>query len=161
MVTSLRGRLAFISIVLVIAIAALACGPTDEPPVEKIVTVMVEVEKIVEVPVEVEKVVEVERIVQATPTAAAPEAATAPTATGPAIYKMGLFEDPISRNMWNYLGGPAGSVWTGYVISGYATHLYGYSAQRFDWVPVVADGFPTPLAKERSTARSSGRPKSR
>ena len=149
MVDSLRGRLACIAIVLVIAIAALACGDTDAPPpVEKIVTVTVEVEKIVEVPVEVEKVVEVERIVQATPTAAAPEAAETPAATGPAIYKMGLFEDPISRNMWNYLGGPAGSVWTGYVISGYATQLYGYSAQRFDWVPVAADGFPTPLAKE-------------
>ena len=149
MVDSLRGRLACIAIVLVIAVAALACGDTDAPPpVEKIVTVTVEVEKIVEVPVEVEKVVEVERIVQATPTPAPPEAAETPAATGPAIYKMGLFEDPISRNMWNYLGGPAGSVWTGYVISGYATQLYGYSAQRFDWVPVAADGFPTPLAKE-------------
>ena len=139
MVDSLRGRLACIAIVLVIAVAALACGDTDAPP---------PVEKIVTVTVEVEKVVEVERIVQATPTAAAPEAAETPAATGPAIYKMGLFEDPISRNMWNYLGGPAGSVWTGYVISGYATQLYGYSAQRFDWVPVAADGFPTPLAKE-------------
>ena len=61
---------------------------------------------------------------------------------------MGLFEDPISRNVWNYLGGPAGSVWTGYVIGGYPTQLYGYSPQRFDWVPVAADGLPTPLAKE-------------
>ncbi len=144
----MRAPLAFLVISLVVAASALACGDTEEPPpVEKIVTVTVEVEKIVEVPVEVEKVVEVERIVQATPTAAA-EAAETPAATGPAIYKMGLFEDPISRNMWNYLGGPAGSVWTGYVISGYSTQLYGYSAQRFDWVPVAADGFPTPLAKE-------------
>ena len=144
----MRVPLVFLVISLVVAASALACGDTDAPPpVEKIVTVTVEVEKIVEVPVEVEKVVEVERIVQATPTAAA-EAAETPAATGPAIYKMGLFEDPISRNMWNYLGGPAGSVWTGYVISGYATQLYGYSAQRFDWVPVAADGFPTPLAKE-------------
>ena len=61
---------------------------------------------------------------------------------------MGLFEDPISRNTWNYLGGPAGSVWTGYVIGSYHTSLYGYSPQRFDWVPAVADGLPTALAKE-------------
>ena len=92
-----NGGVACIAIVLVIAVAALACGDTDAPPpVEKIVTVTVEVEKILEVPVEVEKVVEVERIVQATPTAAA-EAAETPAATGPAIYKMGLFEDPISE----------------------------------------------------------------
>ena len=123
---------------LVIAMAALACGPEAQEPTERIVTVPVEVEKIVEVervvevPVEVqvEKIVEVERVVQATPD---PQAADSTPAarTGPAIYKMGLFEDPISRNVWNYLGGPAGSVWTGYVISGYNTSLYGYSAQRF------------------------------
>ncbi len=145
----MRAPLVFLVGSLVVAASALACGDTAEPPpVEKIVTVTVEVEKIVEVPVEVEKIVEVERIVQATPTPAATEAAETSAPTGPAIYKMGLFEDPISRNIWNYLGGPAGSVWTGYVISGYATQLYGYSAQRFDWVPVAADGFPTPLAKQ-------------
>ena len=144
----MRAPLVFLVGSLVVAASALACGDTAEPPpVEKIVTVTVEVEKIVEVPVEVEKIVEVERIVQATPTPAATEAAETPAPTGPAIYKMGLFEDPISRNIWNYLGGPAGSVWTGYVISGYATQLYGYSAQRFDWVPVAADGFPTPLGQ--------------
>ena len=70
------------------------------------------------------------------------------TAAGPAIYQMGIFAEPISRNYWNYYGGPAGSVWTGYVLAGYATALYGYSDQRFDWVPVVASDFPTELRKE-------------
>ena len=31
----------------------------------------------------------------------------------PVIYQMGIFAEPISRNYWNYYGGPAGSVWTG------------------------------------------------
>ena len=155
MVRFLSKRAVLVVVGLVIAMAALACGPEAQEPTERIVTVPVEVEKIVEVervvevPVEVqvEKIVEVERVVQATPEAQAADSTPA-APTGPAIYKMGLFEDPISRNVWNYLGGPAGSVWTGYVIGGYATSLYGYSAQRFDWVPAVADGLPTPLTKE-------------
>ena len=77
-----------------------------------------------------------------------PPTAKPTTAAGPAIYQMGIFAEPISRNYWNYYGGPAGSVWTGYVLAGYAPQLYGYSDQRFDWVPVVASDFPTDLKKE-------------
>ena len=99
---------------LVIAMAALACGPEAQEPTERIVTVPVEVEKIVEVerivevPVEVqvEKIVEVERVVQATPEPQAAADSTPAAPTGPAIYKMGLFEDPISRNM-------SGTTWAG------------------------------------------------
>ena len=98
----------------------------------------------------------VETDVQETaPTEVAEEPANMPaptakptTAAGPAIYQMGIFAEPISRNYWNYYGGPAGSVWTGYVLAGYAPQLYGYSDQRFDWVPVVASDFPTDLKKE-------------
>ena len=70
------------------------------------------------------------------------------TAAGPPVYQMGLFAEPITRNYWNYVGGPGGSVWTGYVLAGYASTLYGYSDQRFDWVPVIAADFPTDLKKE-------------
>ena len=70
------------------------------------------------------------------------------TAAGPPVYQMGLFAEPITRNYWNYVGGPGGSVWTGYVLAGYASSLYGYSDQRFDWVPVIAADFPTDLKKE-------------
>ncbi len=87
--------------------------------------------------------------------AAIPTPAPAPTPTaepmamaGPAIYTMGIFEEPITRNFWNYYGGPGGSVWTQYVLVGHTGALYGYSAQRFDWVPGLAADFPTPLAKE-------------
>ena len=69
-------------------------------------------------------------------------------AAGPPIYQMGIFAEPISRNFWNYYGGPAGSVWTGYVLAGWSTSLYGYSDQRFEWVPVAAADFPTDLTKE-------------
>ena len=75
MVRFLSKRAVLVVVGLVIAMAALACGPEAQEPTERIVTVPVEVEKIVEVervvevPVEVqvEKIVEVERVVQATP----------------------------------------------------------------------------------------------
>ena len=154
MVRFLSKRAVILVVGFAIAMAAMDCGAEAPAPTERIVTVPVEVEKVVEVErvvtveveVPVEKVVEVERVVQSTPEPT--PAATAAAPAGPAIYKMGLFEDPISRNIWNYMGGPAGSVWTGYVIGGYHTSLYGYSPQRFDWVPAVADGLPTPLARE-------------
>ena len=115
---------------------------TVEVPGETVV-VEKEVVKTVEVPGEtvvVEKIVEVVK-----------EAEPAPEPTmmaGPPIYQMGIFEEPISRNFWNYYGGPAGSVWTQYVLDGHSGSMYGYSDQRFDWVPSLAADFPTPLQKE-------------
>ncbi len=69
-------------------------------------------------------------------------------AVGPPIYQMGIFAEPITRNFWNYYGGPGGSVWTQYVMAGHSASLYGYSDQRFDWVPNVASALPADLAKE-------------
>ena len=69
-------------------------------------------------------------------------------AMGPPIYQMGIFAEPITRNFWNYYGGPGGSVWTQYVMAGHSASLYGYSDQRFDWVPNVAAALPADLAKE-------------
>ncbi len=74
------------------------------------------------------------------------EAAAEPAA--PQVYRMGIFEEPITRNFWNYYGGPGGSVWTQYVLSGWAGGLYGYSDQNFEWVPSLAADFPTDLQKE-------------
>ena len=65
-------------------------------------------------------------------------------------YAMGVFAEPITRNVWNYLGGPGGSVWTGYVIGSYHLSLYGLSDQRFDWIPLAAAGYPTELTAEQS-----------
>jgi ABC-type transport system substrate-binding protein len=58
------------------------------------------------------------------------------------IYRIGIFEDPVSLNYWNYLG-PGSSVWTQYVVSGLAAGLYTLSDQRFDFVPSLAKDFAT------------------
>ena len=107
---------------------------TKEVPVEVVRTV------------EVVKIVEVEKIVEVVKE---PEPTSAPEVmTGPAIYQMGIYEEPITRNFWNYYGGPGGSVWPQYVLGGISGSLYGYSDQRFDWVPSLAEDFPTQLKKE-------------
>lgn len=80
---------------------------------------------------------------------AAPPAAPEPAGRAEA-YSMAVFAEPITRNVWNYYGGPGGSVWTGYVVGAYNLSLYGLSDQRFDWVPAVAADFPTDLAIEQS-----------
>ena len=150
---SLAARFSILALATLTFIVLVACSQEPETitvikevPVEK--EVIREVEKEVikeivkEVPVEkiVEKIVEVVKEAPPTPE---PE-----TTMGPPIYQMGIFEEPISRNFWNYYGGPAGSVWTGYVLNGHSGSMYGYSDQRFDWVPGLAADFPTDLEKE-------------
>lgn len=38
-------------------------------------------------------------------------------------------------------------MWNQYVLSGGNPSLYGYSAQRFDWIPSLAEDFPEPLTE--------------
>ena len=153
MYLSALARFSILALAALAFAALVACSEEPEPvtiikevevPVEVIKEVPVEKEVVREVPVEVEKVVEkivtVVKEVEPTPEPAAP--------SGPPIYQMGIFEEPISRNFWNYYGGPAGSVWTGYVLNGHSGTMYGYSDQRFDWVPGLAADFPTDLKKE-------------
>ena len=52
-----------------------------------------------------------------------------------------------TTNHWAYVG-PDGTVWNGYVLGGSKPVLYGYSAQRFDWIPSLAADFPSPLKEE-------------
>lgn len=83
----------------------------------------------------------------AVPTAVPTAAPTAtPEPAKPLV--MGLIESPGTLNYFNYFGGPGGDVWSGYVLDGVATTLYDYSHQSFQWVPLLADGFPSPLVKE-------------
>ena len=65
----------------------------------------------------------------------------------PRIFRIGIAEDLTTTNYWAYLG-PDGTVWNGYVLGGGKPSLYGYSAQRYDWIPSLAVDFPTPLAEE-------------
>ena len=131
----------------------------------------------VEVVREVEVPREVEVVVTATPgpqsaqpaapaqppassqtTAPAQPAATAPAAQPPAaapapaqdveyVYQLGISADLTTTNYWSYLG-PDGTIWNQYVLGGGNPSLYGYSAQRFDWVPSLASDFPSALAEE-------------
>ena len=147
---SMSARSSILALVALSAFVLVACQEEAEPvtiikevpvevikevEVEKEVIKEVEVEKevIKEVEVEVEKEVikevEVEKVVEKIVEveedrrthSSEPE-----VSAGPPIYQMGIFEEPISRNFWNYYGGPAGSVWTQYVLDGHSGALYGY-----------------------------------
>ena len=101
---------------------------------------------------EVVKEVVVTSVPGPTPTAAPTGEPTAPTAAPeadetPRIYRIGIAEDLTTTNHWAYLG-PDGTVWNGYVLGGSKPALYGYSAQRFDWIPSLAADFPSPLVEE-------------
>lgn len=90
------------------------------------------------------------------PAAPQPEASdvpeAAPTVSSEAetqrVYRIGIAADLTTTNHWAYLG-PDGTIWNGYVLGGSKPVLYGYSAQRYDWVPSLAADFPTPLKEEK------------
>ena len=77
----------------------------------------------------------------------AEETRTSPTDKEPRIFRIGITEDLTTTNHWAYLG-PDGTVWNGYVLGGSKPALYGYSAQRYDWIPSLASDFPSPLMAE-------------
>ncbi len=62
-------------------------------------------------------------------------------------YRIGIFEDPLTTNYWNYLG-PGSSVWTQYALAGGAASLYTLSDQRFDFVPSLATDLPQEPVQE-------------
>ena len=101
---------------------------------------------------EVVKEVVVTAVPGPTPTETATSAPTpepespAPTAADK-VYRLGIAEDLTTTNYWTYLG-PDGTVWNSYVLGGSKPALYGYSAQRFDWIPSLAVDFPSPLKEE-------------
>ncbi|MFQ5878709.1 MAG: ABC transporter substrate-binding protein [Dehalococcoidia bacterium] len=84
----------------------------------------------------------------ATPTpqpAATPVAPAVPAVQG--TFKTGILEDLSTTNIWNMLG-PEATAWNLYVLLEHYPTLYEYSDQRFDWVPSLADGFPSALRQE-------------
>ncbi len=90
------------------------------------------------------------REVQVTPT---PGASPPVSKAGPKVYRLGIFEDLTTTNYWAFLG-PDTTVWNSYVLSGGQPALYGYSDQRFDWVPSLADGFPSALKEETTDGKT-------
>ena len=76
----------------------------------------------------------------------------APTAAAPSepsdqVYRVGISADLTTTNYWSYMG-PDGSVWNGYALGGSKPALYGYTAQKLEWVPSLAEDFPSPLVEE-------------
>ena len=91
-------------------------------------------------------------VAQPVATPAATQAPTGGTSPAPSdsednVYLIGIAEDLTTTNYWAYLG-PDGTIWNSYVLGGSKPTLYGYSAQRYDWVPSLAADFPSPLAEE-------------
>jgi len=66
------------------------------------------------------------------------------------IFRIGIYEEPLSLNYWNYLG-PGNSVWTRYVISNDAAHLFELSDHNFQFVPSLAKDIPIPIEKTDGT----------
>ena len=64
------------------------------------------------------------------------------------IYQLGITSDLTTTNYWALLG-PDGTVWNQYALGDTKPTLYGYSDQRFDWVPSLAADFPSPLQEEQ------------
>ncbi|MCD4739271.1 MAG: ABC transporter substrate-binding protein [Anaerolineae bacterium] len=126
--------LALAALIVVASMLISACEP-------EIVTVETIIEKEVTVEVEVEKVV-----------TATPEATEEAAAAGGEVdvYRIGIYEDPKTLNYWNYLG-PGSSVWTAYVIDGYAASLFGLSDQRFDFIPSLAKELVQPVKEGDDT----------
>jgi ABC-type transport system substrate-binding protein len=82
-------------------------------------------------------------------TAAACSGSAADIADDAKVYKIGIFEDLTTTNYWAYLGsGADGTIWNAYVLGGSQPTLYGYSDQRFDWIPSLAADFPSELQEE-------------
>ena len=63
------------------------------------------------------------------------------------VYRIGIFEDPLTTNYWRYLG-PDNSVWTSFVINDTSPTLYGLSDQRLDFVPGLATDLPPDPVQE-------------
>lgn len=124
-------KLTLLFSVVVVLVLFAACGGQATPEV---------VEKVVK---ETVVVTEQEQVV-VTATPAPEEAEEAPMGGELSAYRIGIFEEPVSLNFWNYLG-PGSSVWTDYVLDEYEAVLFDLSDKRFQFIPVLATGIPEPV----------------
>ena len=130
-------RIIFVVCLLGVSLIIAACNPTEPETIIKTVIVEKEGETIIET-----VVVTVEP----------PVATETETESGECcgIYRIGIFEEPISLNYWNYLG-PGSSVWAQYLISDVAAHLFTLSDVRFQFVPSLAKEIPDPIQNPDGT----------
>jgi hypothetical protein len=71
-------------------------------------------------------VAELEEELAAAQAAGGEEVATIGEGTCCEVYRIGIFEDPLTTNYWRFLG-PDNSVWTSFIINDTAPTLYGLS----------------------------------
>jgi len=148
-----------LGIIALTALAAIGCTKEVQVPGETVIeTVVVEKEvpgaKVVEtVVVEKEvpgaKVIEtvvVEKEVEVVATAT-PAPTAAPKPAGPVIWTIGFPEDITSLNIWDIIG-PAATAYNFYAMLNQYPSLMALSDQRFDYVPMLADGFPGDAVQE-------------
>jgi len=133
-----------LAVVLVVVAVLAACQAEPEVVEREVTRVVTETVEVEGEPVEVTRVVT--EVVEATPEAAEEEMEEEEAAEGELaeVYHVGIFGNPGSNfNVWNFVG-PDPTVWTSYVLWGYAPSLFGLSDQRFDFVPELATHLPEP-----------------
>jgi len=123
----------------VVGVFIAACQPTNFETIIKTVIVEKEGETIIETVV-----------VTVEPQEPLEETAEAEMEDCCAPFRIGIYEEPLSLNYWNYLG-PGNSVWTRYVISNDAAHLFELSDQDYRFVPSLALDIPVPQALDNGT----------
>ena len=143
MIRGIGKRSLWIGVAAITLVLAGACGDGEVVTVEvtRVVTEQVEV------PVDVVRTVVVTEQVVVTPT---PPPAPAPTPVPPAqakVWRIGMPEDITTTNIWSILG-PDSTAYNYYALLNRYPSLYALSDQRFDWIPVLADGFPTEMIEE-------------
>ncbi|MGD2159236.1 MAG: ABC transporter substrate-binding protein, partial [Anaerolineales bacterium] len=121
-----------------LALVLAACAPAETPTPETVVETVVVTEVVEGEEVEVVKTV----VVTVEPEEEMEEEAAGGECCD--VYRIGIFEDPVSLNYWNYLG-PGSSVWTQYVVSGITPALYNLSDQRFDFINELATDLVDPV----------------
>ena len=127
--------LTIFGVLLVASLALAACQPATPETVVETVVVEKEGETVVETVVVTPEMEEEEE-------GAAGECCD--------NYRIGIFEEPVSLNYWNYLG-PGSSVWTNYVLAGNAPSLFGLADKTFQFVPSLAADIPEPVENDDGT----------
>lgn len=109
-----------ISIIMVLSLVLAACGPTTETPV-------------------------VEEPAADEPVAEEPVASTGERAP---VIRLASLSDMTSTNVWNLYDDAGASYWNYAVQGGHWPALYGLSDVRWDYIPSLADGFPSEVTQE-------------
>jgi peptide/nickel transport system substrate-binding protein len=138
--------------VLLAGLALVACEPevvTQEVVVTQVVEKQVVVTEVVQVQgtpqvVEVTKIVPVEVTVEPTPV---PPVGPKTGGEGE-VYKVGMISDITTLQIWRAYSPEDASTYNYVLLNTYHPSLFGYSDQRFDWIPALAADFPSELEQE-------------